>query len=153
MNPDVCRTLKDAVLFAIDQEKKARDFYLQCKKRAKNPGVRTFFREMAGEEAVHLKLLREIQVTEADALASSEPMDYHLSDFMVDVTFSPEMTYQEALVMAMKKEEKAHAFYNDWKGRCSSEGMNKLFMFLAAEELNHKKKIESIYDLEILQWD
>ncbi|MEZ4568316.1 MAG: hypothetical protein R2860_15600 [Desulfobacterales bacterium] len=32
--------------------------------------------------------------------------DFRLSDFMVDVAFSPGMTYQEALVMAMKTEDK-----------------------------------------------
>jgi rubrerythrin len=79
--------------------------------------------------------------------------DLRLSDFMVDVQFTPDINYQQALAMAMKKEEKAHAFYAAWKDRCSSENTQKIFEFLAGEELKHKRKIEEIYDSDILQWD
>lgn len=153
MKPKVCRSLKDTILFAMDQEEKARDFYLSCMEWVINPGVRAFFKEMAAEEAAHLKLLQETRVTDADKLLPSDVADYHLSEFMVDVKFTPEMTYQEALVMAMKKEEKAYVFYSAWQGRCASENISNVFAHLATEELKHKKKIEAIYDSEILQWD
>lgn len=148
-----CRSMQDVVAFAIEREEKARDFYLQCVEKAQKKGIREFFQEMADEEARHRELLLEQDVSGEPAFAPSEVEDLRLSDFLVDVKFTPDINYQQALAMAMKKEEKAHAFYSAWKARCSSEQTAQLFDFLAAEELKHKRKIEEIYDTEILQWD
>jgi len=72
---------------------------------------------------------------------------------MIEVKFHDQLTYQEALALSMKKEEKAHAFYLGWKDKCMNEKTAKLFEMLANEELKHKRKIETIYDEEILAWD
>lgn len=153
MSGHVCRSLTDVIEFAIDREERARDFYLECGNRAKNPGVRVFFEEMAAEEASHMERLMNIDVAAEPAIAWSETQDLGLLDYLVDVRFSPDMTYQEALIMAMKKEEKAHAFYEAWKDRCGGGTTAKVFGFLAEEELKHKHKLEENYDSEILQWD
>jgi rubrerythrin len=145
--------MEDVVAFAIDREEKAREFYLNCMEKAKNRGIREFFQEMADEEAHHRDLLKQQDLSGEEAFAPSQVEDLRLSDFMVDVQFTPDINYQQALAMAMKKEEKAHAFYAAWKDRCSSENTQKIFEFLAGEELKHKRKIEEIYDSDILQWD
>ena len=153
MSQIVCRSMKDAVDFAIDREEKARDFYLQCMERARQPGVKQFFREMADEEEHHRQLLADLDVSEAELITPAGETDLHLSDFLVDVAFSPDMSYQQALAMAAKKEEKARTFYAAWQNRCGDQRVTDLFAFLAAEEQKHKHKIEEIYDNEILQWD
>jgi len=153
MSVIACRSITDVIEFAIDREKNALDFYLQCMNRAKNPGVRTFFQEMAEEEASHMKLLMDIDLSANPDFTPAAADDPGLSDYMIDVGFRPEISYQEALVMAMKKEEKAHAFYAAWKDRCGSGHTHRVFTFLAAEEKKHKEKIETLYDGEILQWD
>jgi rubrerythrin len=53
----------------------------------------------------------------------------------------------------MKKEEKALAFYSGWKNKCMSEKASKLFQVLENEEEKHKRKLEKLYDEEILGWD
>ncbi|SRR6056297_1425648 len=153
MTEMACRSMEDVVAFAIDREEKARDFYLQCMQRAQRKGIKEFFREMADEEARHRDLLKEQDMSGEPEFAEPAGEDLRLSDFMVDVAFRPDINYQQALTMAMKKEEKAHAFYAAWKKRCSSEKSAGVFDFLANEELKHKRKIEEIYDTEILQWD
>ena len=153
MTPIVCRSVQDAILHAKNHEKKIREFYSHCRDRAKVPGVRTFFSEMAEEAAAHQKLLDATEENEKTRMVPPDIDDFRLSDFMVDVAFSPEMTYQEALVMAMKTEDKVHAFYEFWQIRCGCKRISGLFAHLAAEALKHKKKLEAIYDSEILQWD
>ncbi|MGM0451932.1 MAG: ferritin family protein [Thermodesulfobacteriota bacterium] len=148
-----CRSIADAVKFAIDREEKAREFYLQCMGRAKNPGVKEFFREMADEEAYHRQLLADLDISDAAVIAPEGATDLHVGDYLVDVAFSPEMGYQEALAMAMKKEEKAYAFYAAWQNRCGDARISDVFAFLAGEEKKHKHKIEHMYENEILQWD
>jgi rubrerythrin len=153
MTEIACRSMQDVVAFAIEREEKARDFYLSCKEQAKHKGIREFFQEMADEESRHRQLLMEQDLSGEAEFAPAGVEDLKLSDFMVDVRFSPDINYQEALAMAMKKEEKAHAFYSAWKSRCASEKTHTLFDFLAGEELRHKRKLEEIYDSDILQWD
>ncbi len=152
-----CRSMQDVVEFAIDREEKARDFYKNCAENTQNKGIREFFREMQIEEEKHRELLADLDLSNEkpfyEYLEPGTVQDLKLSDFMVDVKFSPEINYQDALAMAMKKEEKAHIFYEAWKGRCASEKSEKLFSFLADEELKHKRRLEEIYDSEILQQD
>ena len=39
------------------------------------------------------------------------------------------------------------------KDKCMHEKTPKLFEMLANEEMKHKRKIETVYDEEILTWD
>ena len=148
-----CHSMRDVVDFAIDREEKARDFYNQCAEKAKQPGIKQFFLDMAQEEERHKQLLTDLDPQALESFEPHPPEDLKLSDFMVDVKFTPDITYQEALTMAMKKEEKAHAFYQAWKNKCTNEQTANVFSMLADEELKHKRKIEEIYDSEILIWD
>lgn len=148
-----CHSMRDVVAFAIDREEKAKQFYSQCAEKAKQPGIKQFFQDMAQEEERHRQLLTDLDPQALESFESHPPEDLKLSDFLVDVTFTPDITYQQALTMAMKKEEKAHAFYQAWEGKCSNEKTSKVFALLAEEELKHKRKIEEIYDSEILTWD
>ncbi|MCU0587884.1 MAG: ferritin family protein [Syntrophobacteraceae bacterium] len=148
-----CTSMDDVINFAIDREEKAKEFYQQCAGRAKNPGIKTFFQEMADEEQRHKDLLVGLNPFKLDEVKLDQVEDLKISDFLVDVKFSDDITYQEALTMAMKKEEKAHAFYAAWKTKCMHEKTAKVFELLATEEMKHKRKIENIYDDEILTWD
>lgn len=153
MSQNFCHSMQDVVAFAIDREEKAKQFYAQCAEKAQQPGIKQFFQDMAREEARHKKLLTDLDSATLETFESHPPEDLKLSDFLVDVQFTPEISYQEALAMAMKKEEKAHNFYQAWKDKCTKEKTANVFALLADEELKHKRKIEEIYDSEILTWD
>ncbi len=148
-----CRSMDDVVNFAISREENAIDFYRQCASRARNPGIREFFHEMAREEERHRTLLADLNPSSLGDLKLEKVEDLRISDYLLDITFTEKITYQEALTLAMKKEEKAHAFYEAWKNKCIHEDTGKLFALLANEELKHKRKIETLYDEHILTWD
>ena len=78
-------------------------------------------------------------------------LDLRISDFMVEVKFRPDMSYDEILRMAMKMEELSLKLDNDLKDSNTDEGIKKLFAFLAGEEAKHKLRLEKIYDEEILK--
>lgn len=153
MNEFECRSMKDVVEFAIKREENARDYYLQCKEKAKNTSIKVFFQELADEEEKHRVLLTEADTSNEADFEPAQVENLKLSDYLVDADFTPDINYQDALTLAMKKEEKANAFYTAWQGRCSSSGTAKLFEFLAGEEMKHKRKLEDIYDDEILMWN
>lgn len=148
-----CSSVDDVVNFAIDKEQKALEFYQKCADRAKNPGIKKFFQEMAAEEQRHRDMLKELDVLGISDVQLAKVEDLRIGDYLVDVQFYDEITYQEALTLAMKKEEKAHAFYSGWKDKCMHEKTSKLFELLAQEEMKHKRTIETIYDDQILSWD
>ncbi|MDY6904491.1 MAG: ferritin family protein [Thermodesulfobacteriota bacterium] len=153
MNAFECRSISDVVDFAVKREENARDYYLQCRDKAENSGIKDFFKELADEEEKHRKLLTEVDLSDAGTLEPAQVENLKLSDFMVNAEFSPDITYQEALTLAMKKEEKAHAFYAAWKDKCKGSKVAELFEFLAGEEMKHKRKLEDIYDEDILMWN
>jgi rubrerythrin len=148
-----CSSMSDVVSFAIEKEEKSMEFYQQCADRAKNPGIKQFFKEMEQEEQRHRDLLRNLNPGSLDNVKLAKVEDLQISDYLMDVKFTPELTYQEALTLAMKKEEKAYAFYSGWRNKCMHEETAKLFELLAQEEMKHKRKIETVYDEEILTWD
>lgn len=148
-----CSSVDDVVNFAIEKEQKAMEFYQKCADRAKNPGIKKFFQEMAAEEQRHRDMLKELDVLGISDVQLAKVEDLRIGDYLVDVQFYDEITYQEALTLAMKKEEKAHAFYSGWKDKCMHEKTSKLFELLAQEEMKHKRTIETIYDDQILSWD
>lgn len=143
---DICRSLADVVQFAVSREERARDFYANCEAAAERKGLKRFFREMAEEEERHRRMLVDLPRKNLESAILEREEDLHESDFMVDVAFSPEMTYQQALVMAMKKEEKAYRFYMTWKDRCGREEVGRVFRFLAGEEKKHKESLEAAYE-------
>ena len=148
-----CRSVDNVINFAIEKEEKAMAFYQQCADRAKNQGIKSFFLEMVAEEKRHRDLLEDLNPSALGEIKLEKIEDLRISDYLIDVEFHSALTYQEALTLSMKKEEKAHAFYLGWEDKCMHEKTAKLFEMLANEELKHKRKIETIYDEEILTWD
>jgi len=148
-----CSSVDDVVRFAIDKEEKSMEFYRKCAGKAKNPAIREFFEELAQEEQHHRDMLVALDPAAIGNIRLDRVEDLHISDYLMDAPFKEDITYQEALTLAMKKEEKAHAFYSGWKNKCLHEKTEKLFALLAQEEMKHKRKIETLYDDQILMWD
>lgn len=148
-----CSSVDAVINFAIEKEEKAISFYQQCADRAKNQGIKKFFLEMVEEEKRHRQLLKELDLAALSDIKLAKVEDLRISDYLLDVQFHEQLTYQEALALSMKKEEKAHAFYLGWKDKCMHEKTARLFELLANEELKHKRKMETMYDEEILIWD
>ena len=70
---------------------------------------------------------------------------------MVSVKPSADMTYREALVLAMKKEKAAFKLYLELSKRATTEDMKNIFLSLAQEESKHKLRFEIEYDEFILR--
>jgi rubrerythrin len=61
------------------------------------------------------------------------------------------MNYQDALVLAMKKEKAAFRLYLDLANEVQSEDQKDLFLALAQEEAKHKLRFEIEYDEVVLK--
>ena len=56
------------------------------------------------------------------------------------------MDYQQALIVAMKKEKKAFKMYNDLAAVVDDGSLQAVFLSLAQEEAKHKLRFEIEYD-------
>jgi len=145
-------TLSEIIQFAIEKERNAQAFYRSAAGLSHYPGISVVFAELADEEQKHEKLLEGIGIGQVAGLpeASGKVPDLKLSDYLVELKFSPNMKYQEVMILAMKNEEKSMKFYTAWSEKATEADHKKLFAYLAEEEAKHKYRLESIYDQEFL---
>jgi rubrerythrin len=137
----------DEVLdFAISEEEAAAEFYAGLAERADHAAMRKVFEGFALEEQGHKVKLLAVKAGEVVAGAKDEVLDLKIGDYLVDVEASPDMSYQDALIVAMKKEKAAFKLYQDLAAIVKDEKVKTVFLALAQEEAKHKLRFEIEYD-------
>jgi rubrerythrin len=143
----------EAVLdFAIANEIDANQFYRKLATKMDVPAMRQVFLDFAKEEAGHqakLEAVREGWL--AFASGAQKVLDLSLADYLVASPPKADMTYAEALILAMKKEKAAYKLYMDLATVAEAEELTDLFLSLAAEEAKHKLRFEIEYDDVVLK--
>ena len=140
----------DVIDFAIENEMEANQFYVDLAKQMKNPSMREVFEDFAAEELGHKTKLEAIKQSKAIQPAKNV-LNLHIADYVVEVEPGPEMDYQDALVLAMKKEKAAFRLYLDLANQTANEAQKSLFLSLAQEEAKHKLRFEIEYDEIVLK--
>ena len=144
---------KSIIAFAIESEKEAFELYEKMKGLARRQNARVMFSELAAEEAKHREFFEGITEENVPDLPLREVTDLKISDYLVDVSFKPDMDYQDILIMAMKREESAVKLYGDVAAKMKDPKLEKLLNFMAQEEAKHKLRLETEYDQNILAED
>lgn len=132
--------------FAIEQEQQAYEFYTSLSTRMDRPWMSDIFKGFAKEEMGHKKKLIDIKAGKRLLTAKDKVLDLKIGDYLVDVEPSSDMDYQQALVVAMKKEKKAFKMYTDLAAATDDENLKGIFLGLAQEEAKHKLRFEIEYD-------
>ena len=139
--------MQKALDFAVAKEREAEAFYKEWSQKAEDPTVKALFSELAGIEHGHAEILSRITPQEASARVAGTS-ELGASELLVNVKASPKLTLQEAMIVAMKREEVAMRLYtrlSELKGEAKS-----LFVALAKEEARHKASLQDQYDEHIL---
>jgi rubrerythrin len=146
------KTFNDIIDFAIIREKQAVKFYQVLQQTVKFEGQRQLMTEFEKMEQGHIGILQGIRQKKTAAMADvSMVQNLRISDYLVEGDIHENITYQEIIILAMKREQKALLLYTSLAGRMTDAGTKQLFMKLAAEEAKHKLHFEKIYDDEILK--
>ena len=145
------KSVDDILDFAISAEQEAVDFYSDLASRSKNQQIKKVFLEFAGEEMKHKSRLLGIKEEKTLYLSGEKVRDMKISDYLVDVEPKPDMTYSDALILAMKKEKNAFRLYSFLSEEVEDPLMKGLFLTLALEESRHKLRFELEYDEFILK--
>jgi rubrerythrin len=142
--------LAEIIDFAIEKEKEAAEFYLSISKQEQFSGKKEMLMEFSAQERNHQKLLEALKVGKAGKELEGYKFkwikDIKRSDYVVDIKYRSGMPYNELLMLAMKREEKALKLYNEMLAKAESAEQKKVFKMLCQEEARHKLSLETIYD-------
>ena len=145
-------TSTDEILdFAIANEVNAHAFYLELAEAVEASAIRDTILGFAAEELGHKARLEAVKRGEAEGRwAEEKVLDLKISDYLADVTPKPSMSFQEALIVAMKAERAAFKLYTDLAEATTDPRIARIFRGLAQEEAKHKLRFEIVYDEGIL---
>ena len=136
--------------FAIQKEEEAAAFYEFAGRKSDSPASKKMFDELRAEEQKHKKLLEGLRIGHVPQLKIKEILDLKIGNYLVDIELTPDANYQQILVIAIKREEKAQKLYHDLSADCTDDELKKLFQFLAQQESRHKLRLETEYDEHVL---
>ncbi len=145
------KSINDVLDFAINGEQEAVDFYNQLAENSKTEDMRHVFTSFAQEEMEHKTRLTKIKAEGLYQFEKKEIVDLKIGDYTVSVKPSPGMSYQDALILAMKKEKAAFRLYYELAKRANNDEMKDMFLSLAQEESKHKLRFEIEYDEYVLR--
>jgi rubrerythrin len=138
--------------FAIKGEQDAVKFYQDLQALVRFESRKELLHSYEVMEQGHVTILEKLRdkVFETGEVKIPEVSSLSISDYLLDVEPSADMNYQDIIITAMKKEEKAGKLYSDLASQSDDDQAKQVFLRLAAEEEKHKLYFEKIYDDEIL---
>lgn len=144
------KTIDDVLNFAINSEQEAVDFYTDLASKTSNKGMQETFEQFAQEERGHKSKLERIKQGNTIELSTDKVLDLKIGDYLIDIEVSENMSYQDALILAMKREKSAFKLYTNLSNLVKDQNICDLFRSLAQEEAKHKLRFEVEYDDNIL---
>ena len=141
----------EVIDFAIDGEKEAVKFYQELQQRTKFRARKEMLKELENMEKGHIVILENIRSKGIGNVTVKEVTNLNISEYIVDVKPYEDMTYQDILIIAMKKEEQAMKLYTNLAGNFQGSKLETLFLKLASDEAGHKLQFETLYDEHVLK--
>jgi rubrerythrin len=145
------KSVNELLDFAMSKEDEAAKFYTDLAKKSSSGSMKNVFLEFAKEEQGHRAKLQAIKSGRLLVMSTGKVVDLKIADQVEDVKPGKELTYQEALILAMKREKGAFKLYSDLAKMTDDDGVRGTLLVLAQEEAKHKLRFEIEYDEYILQ--
>ena len=137
--------------FAIERELEAVKFYHDLQGMVPLKARQEMLRELEDMEKGHVKSLEGFRNGTIRFTESPKVENMKISDYLVEAKPAPDMSYQDIIITAMKREQAAVQLYSDLANLSADAAVKQLFLNLTAEEAKHKLKFEIIYNDEILK--
>lgn len=146
--------LSKAVEIAIEEEKKARDFYKRNAQKTADPEIKSAFDFLVKEEQEHFDALTTVKETlskEGKFAIISEEALQHLEKPKIYPDGNEKLKKEQdeneltVLLWAMHAERKAELFYKKQAEKTSSEDVKKFFEILAEFEAEHYEYLDGIF--------
>ena len=135
---------------AIEREIAARDLYADLAKRVTSGAARELLEDLSSQEEGHRRrlvtLLEKGFTPELLQRQNKRVADLKITDFLQEPVLDETADVQQVLIVAGKRETGSYDLYAALGSIAEDEGTMALFRFLADQELQHKHRVESLYE-------
>jgi rubrerythrin len=144
-------SIDDIISYAIQREIDAAAGYAWIAAAAEAPALRELAEDLRRQEESHRRLLEGLTPEALRQLGTPAVPDLQIVDALADEKLSGDMSIQDMLIFSAKKEAQAVALYESLAKLAGRSGHERVFLFLAGQEREHKLKLEAEYETHILQ--
>ena len=132
---------------AIQKEVESRLLYIGLAQRVNKQIAKDTFIHLAKQEQEHQNTLEQYKRGELKSgkLSSEQVIDYKISEFLDQPEVTPDMKLKDIFLLGSDKEKASHEFYLFLAKIHPPGEIKKLLVELAAQELEHKHKLEFLY--------
>lgn len=138
-------TVDDVLDFAIGGEGKASELYMKMAAMVENPWISKTLEGLAEEELQHKKKLKAVKDRKL-TLNRDQVGDLGIAKTLEKSEPHAKMDYRELLVYAIKKEGISQGLYRRMATIFSEPELRDMFLKLAEEEADHKRRFEMQYE-------
>lgn len=142
--------LNKIISFAIDRELEAAAFYKELQFHAAFKAQLEMLKEYEAMELGHAKLLESMRNSFDEKSPNINLETLNMSDYLEEPEQKENMTFQDIVLIAMKREERALNLYKYLAENSTSEETRQIFYRLAEEEAKHKLHFEKLYEDEVM---
>jgi len=96
-------------------------------------------------------LLENLKIKGSLVPSDNKITDLKIADYLVDIPPSEDMDYQQALTLAMHREQASVNLYKMLASLAPNDEVQDIFFALVEEEAHHKVRLEDEYDENILR--
>ena len=140
-------TLKQVLERAIQKEIEAQKMYTGLSQKVKDEAVKGALTKLCLEEKGHQNRLEGYleRGLGGGSLSVKQVVDYKIAELVGPTEPSADMGLKETFLVAANREKAAHALYNGLAEMHPDGEGKRLLLQLAAQELEHKQRVESLY--------
>jgi len=132
--------------FAIEREKEAVAFYKNLQSEAKFTAHKEMLSELEAMEMGHIVVIESIRHKGVNPEDIQKSPNLKISEYLTKELDDVELSYQNILIKAMKREENSFKLYTEMSLKFPDVEISTLFRRLAADEAKHKLHFEKLYD-------
>jgi rubrerythrin len=132
--------------FAIEREKEAVAFYQNLQQEAKFNAHKEMLAELEAMEMGHIVVIESIRQKGVKPEDIQKSPNLKISEYITKELDNEELSYQNILIKAMKREENSFKLYTEMSLKFPDAEISTLFRRLAADEAKHKLHFEKLYD-------
>lgn len=144
---------KDIIAAAVNEEKKAADFYQRALESVLVPGAKEMLRQLIQEELSHAVLLENVQQEDKyqPLINRPLPLDFSYEKYLNSEIITVNSTPQDILLAAIKNEANAAGLYAQKAAQFQGTELEPLFMELMQMEQSHQRQLEDLYETHFMQ--
>ena len=132
--------------FAAGREREAVQFYRDLQSHAHFADQKSMLGELESMEMGHILMIESLRTKQPAELIIKAVPNLHISEYLTTEADKLDLTYQNILIKAMKREEASVKFYTEMSIKFPDGELCTLFKKLASEEAGHKLHFEKLYD-------